>query len=166
MAGAGGKQPPSPRHSSGYWGDLTGYFELAAAATGFTRITKNSRLILPTAEDAGDHAAEHRNAEQPPVPFHAERLMRGLAELAGDEGVVIEIGVRQIEAVVGFILLPGFFLRRGYFFGTARTRFADADLSVAKGTKVAQNFRHPSVNERSAKFRVRASLKNRLAFGR
>jgi hypothetical protein len=39
-------------------------------------------------------------------------------------------------------------------------------LAFAKGTNVAQNFRHQSVNERSAKFRVRASLKNRLAFGR
>ena len=58
--------------------------------------------------------------------------MRGFAELAGNEFVVVEVIVREVEAVVGGALFPGlfraFFRRLGFgLFGAARAGAAGGD---------------------------------------
>lgn len=117
-------------------------------------------------EDPGDHADKDGDAEQPPIPFHAERAVWRFAELAGAEGVVIEVVVGQVEAVGGFVLLPGFFAGFCGFFLTAGAWLADADLAGAEGTNVAESFGHGGLSGMSTSLGPLASWKNRLAFRR
>jgi hypothetical protein len=89
-----------------------------------------------------------------------------LAKLAGAEGVVIEVVVGQVEAVGGFVLLPGFLAGFWGFFLTAGTRSAHADFAGTEGTNVAESLGHDELLGMSTSFGSLASRKNRLAFRR
>ena len=90
--------------------------------------------------------------------------MGRFAELAGDEGVVIEVVGGQVEAVGGFVLRPGFFTGFGGFFLTAGTWTSHSDLAGAEGTNVAESLGHDELFGMSTSLGSLASRKNRLAF--
>lgn len=68
--------------------------------------------------------------------------MRGFAEFAGDEVLVVEIIIWQVDSIMGLGLLPRAVFRflRNLFFGTARAGFADTNLRVAKRAGVLESF--------------------------
>jgi hypothetical protein len=99
-----------------------------------------------TAENQTEkHQRQNRDGEQPPVPFHPGFLVRGSSEFPGGKLIVIKIVVRQIQAVIDFIVFPGAFrFRRGGLF-PFRATFAGSphpNLTAAGWADVCQVLWH------------------------
>jgi len=101
--------------------------------------TWNPERNLYDFEGGVDEDDEEDDAQDPPIPFHTDLTVRDISEFLGDEFIVVEVVVGEIEAIVDAVLLPRLFWFWGRFFaffGAFWTWLAHCDLAVAERAEV------------------------------